>query len=262
MTLQSVWSRHNLEERSSVMERYLLAMWASVAWAWSLLRYGAPLKPEALILIMVLEMAALACPLSPAHAADNPQRETVAPRFAMVMTVPAAPDGRLCVPQRLVKVPIVDGRVQVNEISRYPDRTLLVQENLIIVHVGKAAGFCDRDGRIKIPLNFDYVASFSCGLAVVARDKKYGYVDPNGRFIVELRFDYAFSFVGDLGCVKEGDKWGLLSTKGQWVVKPTYKRLEPLNGGILCVTFDGREAWIAAGTKNEGNEKPTATKSK
>lgn len=60
-----------------------------------------------------------------------------------------------------------------------------------------------------IPLEYDYVSSFSEGLAKVEKDGIEGYIDTNGRVVLPAEFDEVkIAEDGELVIVKKGESWG------------------------------------------------------
>ena len=75
-------------------------------------------------------------------------------------------------------------------------------------------GSIDRQGNYVINPQFDYVYSFSEGLAAVYIDGKGGFIDLQGNYVINPQFDYVRSFLEGLAAVRIriGD-WGSLTGK-------------------------------------------------
>lgn len=69
---------------------------------------------------------------------------------------------------------------------------------------------------------FDYVSSFSEGLAAVAIDKKIGYINKVGKIVIPIQLDRAKDFFEGLAVVKNSDKnnfrFGFINKKGEMVI--------------------------------------------
>jgi len=162
----------------------------------------------------------------------------------LIMTLPRVPDCTNCFPQRMIPTSVTGEYVNLDALSKHPDRKLWVENGYAIVMIGDKFGFCDAKGKVSIQPQFDEAKSFSEARAVVRVAGKYGYIDTKGQMIVKPRFDFAFPFEHGLGAVQVRKKWGVVNLQGDWIKEPTYKRLDPLVGGILAVTFDGKQGFI------------------
>ena len=82
-------------------------------------------------------------------------------------------------------------------------------------------GYINRSGKLVIKIKYDYVGSFSNGLAVVRVDKKNGFIDTTGKFVVKPKFNSADSFKNGLARVEINSKLGYIDTQGNYVWEPT-----------------------------------------
>lgn len=62
-------------------------------------------------------------------------------------------------------------------------------------------GFIDKNFNIVIPMEYDGVKSFSCGLCAVRKDDKWGYIDKEGNVKIPFIFDEASSFKNGVAVV-------------------------------------------------------------
>ena len=82
------------------------------------------------------------------------------------------------------------------------------------------AGFIDLDGKLVIPMTFDYVGNFSSGLAVASKNEKVGYIDASGTYVIDPQFDSAEDFSDGVAAVcyyNGGFQCGYIDTKGKIV---------------------------------------------
>lgn len=108
-------------------------------------------------------------------------------------------------------------------------------------------GFCDVNGRIVVPCEWDSVANFSEGMAKVKRNGKSGFIDKSGRLIIPCDWDDASSFSEGLAWVKKNnkqffiDKMGkiVFECDGAWVL-PSPRFTE----GLLMVKENGKMGFI------------------
>lgn len=72
-----------------------------------------------------------------------------------------------------------------------------------------------------VPVIYDYVGSFSEGLAKVGRGwnrtREYGYIDKSGKEVIPFIYDDADSFSEGLAKVKKDGKEGYIDKSGRWV---------------------------------------------
>jgi hypothetical protein len=99
-------------------------------------------------------------------------------------------------------------------------------------------GFIDKQGKVRIPFQFDNAMPFFQGLAAVKRSGKWGFINPNGAMIIPAKYEQARSFSEGRAVVKINGKFGFIDRKGAVVVPPKY---------LLCGRFnDGRALVVKA----------------
>ncbi|NNJ32260.1 WG repeat-containing protein [Lacrimispora defluvii] len=136
-------------------------------------------------------------------------------------------------------------------------------------------GFIDQSGSEIIPLIYDSVGRFRCGLACVERFGLFGIIDRtgneiipcvyeeefefrsettwakrNGRYflidqcgapICETAFDDIWSGFDDLCAVATNGKWGIISEiTGELLIPQIYQQAYPLYHGLIRVKLQGR----------------------
>lgn len=96
-------------------------------------------------------------------------------------------------------------------------------EGLAAVQIQEKWGYINQDGDMVIKPRFDnFPGSFSEGLAHVILDDKYGYIDKQGTIVIEPRFDSAYPFSEGLAAVEVGGKWGYIDKSGKFVIAPKF----------------------------------------
>lgn len=82
-----------------------------------------------------------------------------------------------------------------------------------VVEVSGKYGLIDTLGKYVIPASYDYVYSFSNGLATVYKDGKFGAVNTKGVVVIPIEYDFlsAFTEAGRADAVK-GNKWGVINS--------------------------------------------------
>lgn len=83
-------------------------------------------------------------------------------------------------------------------------------------------GFASTDGSWTVPPVFDYVKSFSEGLAPVRIDNSWGYIDESGELVINASFEDASLFMQGLASVKIKGLYGCINRFGEQLIKPKY----------------------------------------
>jgi hypothetical protein len=106
-------------------------------------------------------------------------------------------------------------------------------------------GFIDKDQKIVIPARFEFVSSFSDGLAyAVMEDSGDGYIDHRGNFVIgPHKSGYSGSSFGNGLAPKEDPLthlYGYIDTKGNFAIEPRYERASEFKRGYAYVQTPGR----------------------
>ena len=96
----------------------------------------------------------------------------------------------------------------------------------------KLCGFIDTTGKEVIPCEYDEVAGFCDGLAIVKRNGKYGYINKNNEIVIPIEYDSAFGAGGGLACVGNGGKYGYVDYKNNIVLPFEYDDLSSFEGEV------------------------------
>ena len=141
----------------------------------------------------------------------------------------------------------------------------LIQEqlNFTISKFSPAKPF--KFGDVAIPAQFSFAWDFSEGLASVwARDagvEKSGAIDKNGNLKIPLNFSLLRSFISGLaGACSQGvtRKCGYINSGGQWVIEPIYDEVWDFKDGFATVSLGKDGAVLDTKTGkyiNEGGKK-------
>lgn len=123
------------------------------------------------------------------------------------------------------------------------------------VRIGKAFGYIDTSGSMKIPPRCADAKAFRDGLAAVSVDGKWGLIDRSGSFVVKPVFDYdkglpsAPIFFEGKACVKIDGKFGFIDKTGRPLFPPRFIKCAGFRGvcrlGFVQVTFRPFGLWLA-----------------
>lgn len=112
------------------------------------------------------------------------------------------------------------GRLPANHKALYP-----IGEN------GKW-GFADNKGQTVIAPEYDSVAFFYQGIALVKKDGKYGYLRNNGKWHIKPKYSSAGSFISNCALVSTGGKAFYINKQGE---KINVSQCTPAEGGGCIV---------------------------
>jgi hypothetical protein len=122
-----------------------------------------------------------------------------------------------------------------------------IAEGLIQVTDGKKYGYLDMQGKVAIPIQFDYQfelkAPFSEGLAVFQQKTadgalKMGYIDKRGKVVVEPEFEYAFAIKNNHALIFRDGKYGCIDKTGKWIVDAKYLNKFSFTKGLAIALAD------------------------
>jgi len=99
---------------------------------------------------------------------------------------------------------------------------------LLPVEINGKWGFIDSSGKIAIEPTFDYVESFSEGLApfkqIINGKDKFGYINPKGEIIIPAKFEDAREFSEGLAVVRINGKDGYINATGEFIIEPIFEK--------------------------------------
>ncbi len=105
-------------------------------------------------------------------------------------------------------------------------------------------GIINSNGKVLANCRYDFLGSYSEGMAVAAINRKYGYIDTTGRWIIKPQFQLAGKFYNGTASVKQNNKFGLIDDHGEWILDPLYSYCGTLNGGVINVKQNGKNSFI------------------
>lgn len=157
--------------------------------------------------------------------------------------------------------------------NQYYDMTYLFQNGLAGVEINKKYGFIDRNGKVVIPIKYDFITGIIDGWGIFKREehqgllnskgqekkfihdkyelrgyyyegtivykylKKEGIMDSNFKEITPPNFDYIGNFHEGLVRFKIGNKWGFLDENGKIVIEPKFDSEYDFSEGYASVSI-------------------------
>ena len=69
---------------------------------------------------------------------------------------------------------------------------------------------------------------------------KMGYINKNGKIVIPLKYDYAHDFRDNLAWVRLGNKYGSINKSGTLIIPAKYESLDYDGGNLIKVELNGR----------------------
>ena len=117
-------------------------------------------------------------------------------------------------------------------------------EGLASVKLNGKWGAIDRSGNEIVPIKYDNVWSFSEGLASVKINEKYGIIDKLENEVVPLEYDSTSDFSEGLASVGLNNKWGVVDKLGNEVLPLEYDSPIIFSEGLAITTLNGKKIFI------------------
>jgi hypothetical protein len=126
--------------------------------------------------------------------------------------------------------------------------TMVIQKN------GKAA-LADKDGKIVLKTNYDWIGKFHDGLALVkiegdeeyggSRPNSWGYIDKKGKVVIPVRFRDAYPFSEGLAPFRGANEmFGYINPEGKVVIQPQYEEINEFSDGQAQIKKNKVWFWI------------------
>lgn len=119
-----------------------------------------------------------------------------------------------------------------------------MSENLIIVRSGWLYGCYNKEGEMVIPCDYSSMSEFKNGMTIAGPLKKLGYMNNKGEFIIEPFADEAYHFSDGCARVVVDGRTGYIDIDGNWVIEPTYDGGGNSSIGIIPVMTNGKFSYI------------------
>ena len=131
-------------------------------------------------------------------------------------------DGKLLVPCKF------------NSISWLND-TLIMVDSLLLSVDGKYLtpnyALFNINGKQLTEFKYMVFGKFTEGVAKARIDNKFGFIFPNGKVAIPIKFDYCEDFKNGYALIKQGDNWGAINKKGKIKIKST-KQFQEVEAAI------------------------------
>ena len=122
-------------------------------------------------------------------------------------------DGKLLIPCKF------------NSISWLND-TLIMVDSALLSADGKFLtpnyALFNINGKQLTEFKYMVFGKFAEGVAKARIDNKFGFIFPNGKVAIPIEFDYCEDFSNGYALIKQKDKWGAINKNGKIVIQPTF----------------------------------------
>lgn len=122
------------------------------------------------------------------------------------------------------------------------------QDSIFVVKNGKGYGLADEKANIIMPPStiYDSIGKFSEGLAVVKKGNEYGFIDRNGKLRISMQYQKAGEFSEGLVAIKLIDKWGFINQDEKIVIQPQFDSVSPFAKEISVVKKGDKTNFLTA----------------
>ena len=140
--------------------------------------------------------------------------------------------------------------------AEYDKIDMYGKEGQWLLEKDKKMGIADSNGKILIPVKFDFLGKIHNGVSLVKEGSKYGYINKDGIEVFPIIYDKATEFYDpqknkDLQQVivmKDG-KYGILDASGKTVLEPTIEEMGTLSDGLILTKMDGKYGYMSGDAK-------------
>ena len=118
-------------------------------------------------------------------------------------------------------------------ISKIEDDLALSKTVFYPVQENGKWGFKSPTGKYAIDSTYDFVESFSEGLAIVVKDEKVGFIEKTGKLKIDYKYDDALPFSEGCAVVELNGKYGMINRQGEYIIMPEFEFLGNLKDGLI-----------------------------
>ena len=135
-----------------------------------------------------------------------------------------------------------EGRIVIE--PKYDLLELLENPMYARVTLDRQSGVIDVNGKVVVPLEYDYVGRMSEDVIIVARDGLYGCFDKNGNLTAPIEFPEIREFVGGLARARDArdrkHNFGFIDAKGNWIIPAFFEEVEDIYDACAIATGNNK----------------------
>ena len=112
----------------------------------------------------------------------------------------------------------------------------------IVTNMEGKCGYADSNGNLLLDYSYDFISEFSeQGVAVARIGDKVGLVSNTGKVLLPAQYDDIADFDNGCAVILKNDKMGLVNTQGEVIMEPSMYMIRPFNEqGLAVVVFDSK----------------------
>lgn len=119
-----------------------------------------------------------------------------------------------------------------------------INDGLSLIFQDSLMGIEDSTGHIIIQPLYQYIGSFSEGIAQAKKDEKWGAINMKGQVIVPFQFEQIEDFMNERARVKLNNKWGFVNNQGEIIIPMQYDQLWDFSEGLARFEQEGLWGFI------------------
>ena len=106
-------------------------------------------------------------------------------------------------------------------------------------------GFIDEKGTVMGAVKWDYVSTFTDGMAVVRFGGLYGFIDMQGKQIGQVVWKQMHSFSNGLAAVQDtAGRWGFINKQNELVIPCRYTEVSAFRDDGTCDVKTAQGTWV------------------
>lgn len=119
-----------------------------------------------------------------------------------------------------------------------------MSEDIIVVSKGGLYGCYDKEGKLVVPLESEEIREYVGGMARIRQNRKFGFIDKKGEILVNPFSDEVENFSEGCALVTLKDKKGFVTLQGDWITPPMYDDGSSFSGGLAALSLNGKYGYI------------------
>lgn len=114
------------------------------------------------------------------------------------------------------------------------------------VTLDRQSGVIDVNGKVIVPLEYDYVGRMSEDVIIVTRDGLYGCFDKTGKMVVPIEREEIREYAGGMARANSshGEGFGFIDKEGKWIIRPFSDEVENFVDSCALVTVWGKVGMV------------------
>lgn len=124
------------------------------------------------------------------------------------------------------------------------EKVAAFSQGLALVKRNGLYGYIDKTGKNLVPCQYLQAKDFHQGFACVQKSDKWTYINALGKEIMAENYDYTLDFAEGIGVVMKNGKWGAVDENGKVIISLEYDRIFPCKEGFLAAQKRGQMGYL------------------